>query len=138
MSVELEILRLARGYVAQSWCKELARYKNQVWQPQGEFIPVDPKAKEIVYKFVDATAWSLTGALLRAEVEHEGMIGQKAHHPLFTTQTYKFVAAAVKERGFSYMADFNDPDRSRGPHTQQDMLNVMDRAIELCQSQCLF
>lgn len=131
MNTELEVLKLARGYIAQGWCKELAKLKNRVWLPQGEFIPVDPKAKEIVYRFEDATSWSLTGAILRAEVALEGGLGVKAHHPLFTTQAWKFVAAAVKERGFNYIADFNDPDRSRATHTQEDMLEVMDRAIEL-------
>ena len=132
--MELEVLKMARGFVAQGWCKVLAETKGKrVWMPQGEWVLSDPKNPNSDLKFQDAEAWSMTGAILRAELlVRGGKLGD--HYPLYKTDAHKFVLEAVKERGFYSLADFNDPDRARGSHKQQDMLDVMDRAIVLAEN----
>ena len=136
----LKVLESALRYVQKGWSKELAKTKNMLNNPQGEWLPVSLKNPSEGFTFKDADAWSLGGALHRAEFELTRDIPKTGTHlndmpgwvtPPFSTDAHNFVLAAVKERGYNYLADFNDPDKSRGKTTQADVVAVLMRAIEL-------
>ena len=140
MSQVETVLTNALSLVELGWTKELAMFKREITNPQGEWLPVSLRDPSKGFMFRDADSWSLTGALLRAEFNlnntapKDGTFSAEMPawmHPMFTTDAFYFVQAAVKERGYNYLADFNDPDKSRGKTTHEDVVAVMKRALAL-------
>lgn len=133
-----DILLDARAFVETSFCKNLAQTKNQINNPQGEWLAVNPKADKPDWKYVPADSWSITGAILAAEFWHlsGNTIPQKNElrkekpswqQPLLMTNAHEYVFAVVKELGYNYIADYETERKT----TQSDAIEVMNQAIDL-------
>lgn len=134
------VLNTVQGLLEEGWSKELAKYRNQVWCPHGEWQLVHNKKQpdQDYYVFQDAEAWSVVGAVLRAEffmpsgrhVPENGAVSKDKPGwvaDLLKTDAVKYLQMAASELGYNYLADFNDDRKT----DQARALKLVARAQEL-------
>jgi hypothetical protein len=130
-----DILQQTLQLVTQGYCKDLARTKNRINSPQGEWLGVNPKDPDSIVGFTDATAWSIMGAVLRAEFFYDKEVpknnSQQKSKPAWvlsglSSQAHLYLGYAAKERGFNYVADF-ESDRKTD---QAAVIALIERAID--------
>jgi hypothetical protein len=131
-----DILCQVLELVTKSFTKDLARTKNQINNPHGEWLPINPKDSNSLVVFSDATAWSITGADLRAEFFYNLEVPknntQEKSKPAWVlsglqSQAHVYLGLAGKELGFNYLADFENDKKS----TQEAAVTLVNRALEL-------
>lgn len=124
---ELSILESVYGIIEKSWCKDaIARHdQNRIVDPLGTMeYKYDKDGKLVSEKLWEATSWSVTGAIMFAENSKT----------CFKTEAYKYVQAACKARGYNYIVDFENPDKSKGKTSLQNVLDMLQDALDNCRN----
>lgn len=122
MKTEREILVEAYSLLEKGWVKDMLAQsmpsKRCVNPAGGDYV----EQKDKTIKHYAATHFSITGAILAAE---------GSRHLMFSTKAYLWVDKIANQMGHKYIHYWEDPPKTAGRRTQDDVLTVMGKAIDL-------